>query len=148
MSLPGFNDVGDLPIGVHQATLEEVLSRFGSGTPQRFLVSRRLERILTLARSTGKLARFVVFGSYVTAKTTPGDVDIFILMDDDFDVSIVEGEARVVFDHLVAENYEGASVFWMRRTAALGGEDEAIAHWQIKRNGSKRGIVEVIDDDS
>ena len=101
-----------------------------------------------MARSTGKVARFVVFGSFVTTKAAPGDVDVFILMDDDFDVSIVRGEARVVFDHLAADNLEGASVFWMRRMAVLGGEDTAIAYWQIKRDGSKRGIVEVTGDDS
>ena len=33
------------------------------------------------------------------------------------------------------------------RAAALGDEEEAIAHWQIKRDGNKRGILEVIERD-
>ena len=37
--------------------------------------------------------------------------------------------------------------FWIRRAAALGGEDATIAHWQIKRDGTKRGILEIIDHD-
>jgi hypothetical protein len=89
----------------------------------------------------------VVFGSFVTKKSAPADVDIFMLMDDTFQVGSVSGEAAVLFDHISAENYEGASIFWMRRMAALGGEEAAIAHWQVKRDGTLRGIVEVIEND-
>ncbi|HEV8636128.1 MAG TPA: hypothetical protein VG370_18040 [Chloroflexota bacterium] len=52
----------------------------------------------------------------------------------------------LVLDHGVAQAYFGASVFWLRRLAALGGEDVAVAHWQIKRDGTRRGIVDVVDD--
>ena len=64
-------------------------------------------------------------------------------MEDSFDVSKVSTEARLVFDHTAAQNLLGASVFWIRRAAALGGEAATIAHWQIKRDGNKRGLVEV-----
>ena len=128
--------------GIRAATLEIVLARFG-GSPRRAVVGRRLERICTLARSTDHLARFIVFGSFITAKAEPNDVDIFLLIEDSFDVSKVSTEARLVFDHAAAQNLLGASVFWIRRAAALGGEAATIAHWQIKRDGGKRGIVEV-----
>jgi hypothetical protein len=42
-----------------------------------------------------------------------------------------------------ADNLLGASIFWLRRLAALDGEQAAIEHWQLKRNGRKRGIVEI-----
>ena len=54
------------------------------------------------------------------------------------------GPIRPRFDHAAAQNYLGASIFWLRRAAALGGEEATIAHWQIKRGGKKRGIIEVI----
>jgi len=38
-------------------------------------------------------------------------------------------------------------VFWIRRAAALGGEEAAIADWQIKRDGNRGDILEVIDHD-
>ena len=63
MALPGFNSDGELPPGVHRATISEAVARFGTGTPQRWQVSRRLQRIYALACSTGKVASFVVFGS-------------------------------------------------------------------------------------
>src|SRR5438046_10565351 len=127
---PKYNERGDLPIGIHPATLDEIVKHFGT-TPRRAAVARRLERIYQLARSTGHLARFVIFGSFVTAKMEPNDVDIFMIMDDLFEVQQVSPEARVVFDHETAQNLLGASVFWIRSMAALGGEEEAIAYCQV-----------------
>ena len=68
-----------------------MLGYFGTGTVQRRLIGRRLERIYKLALSTGEVVRFVVFGSFVTAKPDPGDVDIFMLMEDSFDSNQVRG---------------------------------------------------------
>jgi len=109
-------------------------------------LSDRLRRIHDLASSTGHVARFVVFGSFVTAKSEPNDIDIIMLMEDDFDVSALKGEVALLFDHVVAQTVFGASIFWVRRLAALGGEDDFISRWQIKRDGQLRGIVEVIHD--
>jgi len=144
---PEFDHNGDLPAGIHEATLAEVVQHFGAGTLQRRLVGERLERVYRLAFSTGQVARFLVFGSFVTAKPEPGDVDVFILMEDSFDSSQVRGEAAIIFDHQAAQNVEGASVFWIRRQAAIGGEQATLEHWQIKRDKTQRGIVEVISDD-
>ncbi len=71
-----------------------------------------------------------------------------MLMEDSFDSNQVRGEAAIIFDHLAVQNVEGASVFWIRRLAAIGGEQEVLEHWQIKRDKTQRGIVEVISDDS
>jgi uncharacterized protein DUF6932 len=78
VSLPSCTVNGDLPPGLHRATLAEVVARFGSGSPQRRLVGLRLERIYHVARATGHLARCVVFGSFVMAKLLPHDVDVFL----------------------------------------------------------------------
>jgi hypothetical protein len=123
-----------------------MLRRFGKGSQQRIAVAQRLERIHRIIVATGQLARFVVFGSFVTAKRDPADVDIFLLMENTFDMGQVTGEARLVFDHASAQAHFGASVFWLRRLAALGGEEQAIAGWQIKRDGTLRGIVEIVEE--
>jgi hypothetical protein len=86
----------------------EVLERFGSGSPQRVLVGLRLERIYNVAWATGHLARCVVFGSFVTAKPVSNDVDVFLLMEDTFDVAQLTGEARLLFDHAVAQTRFGS----------------------------------------
>src|SRR5207302_7854650 len=66
MPWPAFNELGDLPIGVYRATLAEVIAHFGHGTAQRVAITARLERIYELARRTGSVQRFILFGSYVT----------------------------------------------------------------------------------
>lgn len=145
---PAFDNYGDLPVGIHQATLAETIQHFGAGSPQRERIGQQLERIFKLANSTGKVARFIVFGSFVTVKPDPGDIDIFLLMMDTFDVGQVDGEAALIFDHQKAQSILGASVFWIRKLAAIGGEQEAMKHWQVKRDNTLRGIVEVINNDS
>lgn len=142
--LPPFNALGDLPAGIHPATLANVLDRLGGGTPQRVAVGQRLERIHRIATATGHLARLLVFGSFVTDKPEPRDLDVFLLMDDGFDASQVTGEAALLFDHSAADAHFGASVFWLRRLTAWGGEQSVIEFWQSKRDGGQRGIVEVI----
>lgn len=144
MSFPNFDARGDLPVGVYRASLQDIIQRFGASTAKRIQVARRLQRIHNIASATGKIAHFVIFGSFVTDKPEPNDVDIFIIMENDFDARTLTGEAQILFDHLRCQAYFGASVFWVRRIAALGGEQSAIEDWQIKRDGSKRGIVEVI----
>jgi len=135
-----------LPPGIHRATLAEVLERFGSGSPQRMLVGLRLERVYNVARATGHLARCVVFGSFVTAKSLPNDVDVFLLMEDTFDMAQLAGEARLLFEHAAAQTRFGASVFWLRRLAVLDDEQTTLSHWQITREGHHRGIVEIIPE--
>lgn len=147
MPIPDFNETGDLPIGVHACFLNEALARFGESTAQRRVVASRLQRIYKLANAVGRVKRFIVFGSFVTGKSEPQDVDIFLLMHDSFAVSKVTGESRLLFDHLVAQSHFGASVFWIRCLAALDGEQTAIEDWQIKRDGTRRGIIEVVEGD-
>jgi predicted nucleotidyltransferase len=123
--------------------LEEVLKEFGKATVQRRLVSMRLRRIYALATATRQVKRFIVFGSFVTGKPEPNDVDVFLLMDDTFDLSQVAGEAKLLFEHSAAQAHFGASIFWLRRLAALPSESDAVHSWERKRDGTRRGIVEI-----
>lgn len=147
MALPDFNDQGDLPPGVHQASLSEVTERFGTTPAKRQVLALRLERIYKLAGGTGHVARFIVFGSFVTDKIEPNDVDVFILMENSFDFDQLVGEARLLFEHGTAQTHFGCSLFWIRRLAALDGEQATIEHWQIKRNRELRGIIEIVGEE-
>ncbi len=100
---PEFDNNGDLPVGIHRATLPEVLQHFGTGTVQRQLVGQRLERIYNLALGTGQMARFW-FLRY--GKTFSRGYRIWAV-----------------------QNVIGASVFWIRRLAAIGGEREALLRY-------------------
>jgi hypothetical protein len=128
---------------VHRASLADVLNQFGEATVQRRLVGMRLRRVYELALTTGHVKRFIVFGSFVTGKPEPNDVDVLLVMNDAFDFNQVTGEARLVFDHPAAQAHFGASIFWLRQLAALHNEEEAVRSWQRKRDGTRRGIVEI-----
>ena len=90
----------------------------------------------------------MVFGSFLTNKPEPQDVDVFLVMADTFDASNLRGDARLLFDHGAAQAHFGASVFWVRRLAAWQGEQAAVEFWQVKRGGGRRGIVEIISEAS
>ena len=140
MPLPEFNEFGDLPEGNHPASL----ARFGSGTAQRAAVTNRLQRIYQLALATGHLDRLVVFGSYVSAATEPNDVDVILVMRNDFRSEDCPASSSVLFDHARANAELGASIFWVRPDMLLGEPlEQFLAFWQTKRDGRRRGIVEI-----
>src|SRR5688500_10895733 len=114
MSLPSFNADGDLPPGVHRASLDEVILRFGAGTAERIQRARTLQDIVDLARATGHLDRIIIFGSFVTVKPNPNDVDVILIMQDSFDSDHCLPAARPLFNHVTADSEFGASVFWVR----------------------------------
>ncbi|MSU80406.1 MAG: hypothetical protein EXS16_20255 [Gemmataceae bacterium] len=148
MVFPAFDEDGDLSPGVYCASVAQVLDHYGKGSLQRRAVADRLNRIYQLAASTGQLARFVVFGSFVTAKEEPEDVDIVLLMEDAFDLGTVIGEAALLFQHMEADTHFGTSVFWSTRSGAIGGEQAMIEYWQTRREGGLRGIVEIVGERS
>ena len=103
-------------------------------------------RLCVLLCATGQLARFVVLGSFVTSKREPANVDVFLLMEDTFEMGQLTGEARVLFDHAATQAHFGASVFWVRRLAALGGEEQAIAGSRQATKELSEGIIEIIQE--
>ena len=145
-AIPTATGSGDLPLGVHRASLRELLDCFGVGSRQRIVVAERFERIYRLVLATGQLYRSVVFGSFVTDKSDPNDVDVFMVMQDTFDASRLRGETALLPAHAAADAHFGAGVFWVRRLAAMGGEQTTIEYWRVKRSGGQRGIVEIVGE--
>lgn len=88
--IPDLRNDGYLPEGVHMATEAEVTFRFGASTPRRRRLVLRLRRWLDLARQTNA-RRFLVDGSFVTAKDDPDDVDAVVLLADDFEQQVARG---------------------------------------------------------
>jgi hypothetical protein len=76
--IPEFNDDGYLPAGVHEATLEEIASRFGQETELRRAQVQSLVWLIDLAKRAG-VQRIIVNGSFVTDKLEPNDVDCVLL---------------------------------------------------------------------
>jgi hypothetical protein len=120
------------------------MAQFGTGTPQRQAVTASLLRLYNLVKATNHLERFIIFGSYVTTKLAPNDVDLFLVMAEAFDVNDWEEETRAVFAHAQAQSRFRASVFWVTRSTSRTNIESLPTAWQTTRDQTRRGIVEVI----
>ena len=147
MLWPTFNELGDLPVGVYRATLADVTVHFGRGTAQRVTITARLERIYELARRTGSVQRFIIFGSYVTAEPNPRDVDIFLVMRGGFQPRDAPPETQFLFRHDTTQSELGASIFWVNAETSFADTEDLIIGWQTRRDLQRRGIVEVVEHD-
>ena len=90
------------------------------------------------------MSNLLIFGSYVTGKPEPNDVDVILIMTDAFRLQGLPEETAALFDHSRMESEFGAGIFWARPGALLGPMESFRAGWQNKRGGGKRGIVEVL----
>lgn len=120
MSLPALLSNGYLPPGVHAANLSEIVERIGTTTPRRQVLASRLQESVSLAGSTGKLQHIFIWGSFVTDKPFPRDLDIFLLMQEGFDrdFATLSPPERYVFVHEQARLHFEADIFWA--TEAVG----------------------------
>jgi hypothetical protein len=142
--LPPLNIAGDLPAGIHAAGWNEIEQHFGTGSPRRVRAYAKLRHLHELAARTGALARFLVFGSFVSAAAEPRDVDVVLVMAAGFRLEDAPRESRTLFSHADAEARFGASVFWVREGMLHSELMRAFLEtWQTKRDRSKRGILEV-----
>ena len=54
-------------------------------------------------------------------------------------------ESQLLFDHNRANDELGASIFWVRPDMLFGEPlEQFLAFWQTKRDGRRRGIVEIL----
>jgi hypothetical protein len=67
-------------VGSTSLTLEEVRQWYGESTPRRQFLFARLQTVVRLLLETGQLRRLYLFGSFTTAKPTPGDLDCLVVM--------------------------------------------------------------------
>lgn len=143
--IPEFNADGLLPRGVHPATLEEVLERFG-GNERREQLLNGLVEALRLLRAAG-CRRVYVNGSFVTSKERPNDIDAC------WDIDGVDADALdpVFFDFAAGRAAQkarfGAEFFPAQVPEGLTGR-VFLDFFQVdKQTGEPKGIIELRLDD-
>lgn len=138
MTIPQFNSDGNLPLGIHSATWQEALNRFGSSTVKRQQLFIGIESVAReLKKARGKTLYLV--GSMVTDKPEPNDFDCCYSRDG-IDINILKQNAPVLWHD--SKNQK----------AKYGGETfpgvrPYMQFFQMDRDGNPRGIV-AIDLDS
>ena len=89
----------------------------------------------------------IVWGSFVSNKELPQDIDLLLIMKEDFVVDKMDLEVKKVFDYVQGRIAFNADIFWAK--SSIG--EEMINLWletyQMTRDFESRGIVEVIIDD-
>lgn len=132
--LAPFDDNGYLPPGIHRCEVDEIVERFGIGSPEREVETQELLELIEWARRAG-IRRLVINGSFVTEKSAPNDVDIVVLPGPDYprgESACTEEESRWPFLQIV-----------------VAVDDEDLQAWALDDFGTdrtqlKKGVVEVI----
>lgn len=82
-----FDDRRVLPEGVHDATLEEVVSAFG-GTSRREKLCDHLRQYMANVKLTGWTCEVLIDGSFVMPQVgEPNDIDLILVLPDDWDLN-------------------------------------------------------------
>ena len=141
--LPAFNDDGNLPEGIHLATEDEIYAELTTSSARRRWLGDQLRSLLALAKSTGHLARVFLWGSFVTLKEVPNDLDVLLVMDAEFSVEAVPTHGQVLFDHVQARLRFQADVFWTKASIGPQVLNLWLNTYQTGKDFKRRGIVEV-----
>jgi hypothetical protein len=80
MPLPLFQPNGLLEPGIHAASLSEIISRFGIGNAVREQRGQLLRMIVERAATYTTMKRVLVWGSFVSSKTEPNDLDYSVVV--------------------------------------------------------------------
>ena len=145
--IPEFQKDGNLPKGLYEVTLNEVRKVFGTGSAKRKLLIGNLENIIELAKSTGKLERVIVWGSFISNKDFPQDIDLLLIMRDDFNLDANPPQVKGVFDYVQGRIAFNADIFWTKSSIGQEAIDLWLETYQMTRDFESRGIVEVMISD-
>jgi len=83
---------------MERLTFDEFRERFGHGTERRQELTERLAEWVTVARSAAGLQLIWVFGSFVTEKPGPNDLDFMAVVRRGYRIESVPGELQRYFD--------------------------------------------------
>lgn len=108
MPVPTLVNAGLLPVGIHDATLEEIGQAFGIQNDTRVEHFRNLKTFYKELEVFGPLIKGIfVDGSFVTSKPVPGDVDIVVVHDEDDFLALDEhANAEFLYEDRAAERYK------------------------------------------
>jgi Family of unknown function (DUF6932) len=140
MPIPAFSEDGYLPEGLHEASEDEVIARFGVSTPRREYLTGRLRRWLELARAVGA-HRFFVNGSFVTDKAEPGDIDAVVWLPDDWAEQLRTGRAEALVLWEMLRTRQPEELFSARRAGQWQAWVDFFA--STRQSARRKGVVEI-----
>lgn len=137
--IPKFNKYGYLSKGIHKAMLNEIEKRFGSHSQRRRELFERFKSLVQLlCKHKDKIEKFLLDGSFVTAKEVPEDLDCILIVKDEFDFD--SSEAKQL---LAAEKLFKAHLFTFLENDGVRYR-KLIDFFGHDRERKTKGLVEVI----
>lgn len=128
---------------VEIVTLDDIRVRFGTSTPRRQFLFRQLAIVVNHLLSTGNVNRIYLFGSFVSGKASPNDVDLLVVMNTGFSTTHLDGRSLEVFQHDVCRIRYHADVFWLTEAVGRDRIEDLLDVFSRDREGREQSIFEV-----
>ncbi len=143
MPIPAFRVDGWLPPGHHPATWEEIIIAFGgSEGSRRVRLTQSLLDLRDQLHMLGVPGKLLLDGSYVSAKSEPGDFDVLLIGPDDIQVrKDADSSLARLLDAEVAEKVRGYSLFYIPANSPAAAL--LMTFWDMSKDGVTKGVIEV-----
>ena len=125
------------------ASLDDLRLRFGTSTPRRQFLFRQLDIIIDQLRATRKLKRAFLFGSFVSGKASPNDVDLLVVMNAGFSTTQLGGKVSELFQHDVCRIRYHADLFWVTEAVGNARIEDLLEVFSRDREGRVQSVIEV-----
>lgn len=144
MPLPDLRPDGLLPPGLHAATLTEVGTRFGGISDRRQQLFSLLSEIVMAAAVYPSIKRVLVWGSFVTSKREPGDLDYsLIVAQNHIGFRIAEAHRRFLSPLEARQFYGVDRKYLIIADYPLEDYVDQLDFLRWNREGDECGIVEI-----
>lgn len=140
MAIPHFNRYGNLPPGIHKATIKEAKQRLATNQRRKEIFDDFLKMIKSIPTKERKVIKSLILdGSYVTDKEDPGDWDCIL---------IVKKDSIDFLESPTAEKLKRAKEFY-NGDMILAMEDSAPARiwtdfFSMDKEGRPKGLIEIV----
>ena len=143
MPIPLLRDDGTLPPGIYRATFTETFAVFGQGAARQDK-AELLKIVVEAARQYPTIKRVLVWGSFVTNKPDPNDLDYSIVVGKDFSPELIRKEHRRFFVPAEARQYYGVDKgYFVISDYPIVKYAELMMFICQNRQGQWHGIVEI-----
>ena len=145
MPIPAFEQ-GLLPVGVHECTMDELKTRFGSfqASDRRPHLFGKLQEFVVEVKRSGFVRHLVIDGSFVTSRADPQDIDLIIVVVSNHDISadLSPGQYNLVSKKRVRDRL-GFDIIAVRENTRE--YEEAVAFFQQVRGepARQKGLLRV-----
>jgi predicted nucleotidyltransferase len=128
---------------VSTASVKEIETRFGTSTPRRQFLFQQLQTLINRLRVVGGVKQIFLFGSFVTGKPSPNDIDFLVVMNGTFSTANLRGQDLDIFQHDLCRIKFHADLFWVTESVGTDQIQDLLDVFSHDREGQAQPIIEV-----